>query len=195
MKKTNKIIVAVFILLAIVTGGVLAITRNTADDTTANVPKASSSTQADTKQEVTAEDRTKAQLLYLIEEEKLAHDVYTVMYQKYGAKVFGNILESESTHQARVLTLLQARGIADPRSSELGVFNNAELQTLYDNLIAQGSQSAAGAYRAGVTIEEKDIEDISVQLSTADGEDVIATLEDLRKGSENHLRAFNRQIR
>lgn len=194
MQKTNKVIVGVLALLVIAAGGVLAATRKTADSTAANTPESSSSAQADTKQEVTAEDRTKAQLLYLIEEEKLAHDVYTVMYQKYGAKVFGNILESESTHQARVLTLLQARGIADPRSSELGVFNNAELQTLYDTLIVQGSQSAAGAYQAGVAIEEKDIEDISIQLSTAEGEDVIATLEDLRKGSENHLRAFNRQL-
>ena len=155
MQKTNKVIVGVLALLVIAAGGVLAATRKTADSTAANTPESSSSAQADTKQEVTAEDRTKAQLLYLIEEEKLAHDVYTVMYQKYGAKVFGNILESESTHQARVLTLLQARGIADPRSSELGVFNNAELQTLYDTLIAQGNQSAAGASKLGWPLKKK----------------------------------------
>lgn len=134
------------------------------------------------------------QLLYLIEEEKLAHDVYTVMFQKYGANVFGNILESESTHQGRVLTLLQARNIADPRSSEIGVFRNQDLQTLYNKLIEQGNRNLNEAYKAGVAIEEKDIADISSQLATATDQDVIAALESLRSGSENHLRAFNRQL-
>ncbi|MCA9325812.1 DUF2202 domain-containing protein [Candidatus Saccharibacteria bacterium] len=133
-------------------------------------------------------------LVYLIEEEKLAHDVYTVLYQQYGARVFGNILNSEQTHQDRVLTLLEARNIDDPRSSELGVFNNTELQTLYDQLITQGKQSAEEAYKVGVAIEEKDIKDITDQLATATDSDVVATLEALRNGSENHLRAFNRQL-
>lgn len=140
-------------------------------------------------------DTTESLLLYLIEEEKLAHDVYTKMYELYGARVFGNILASEQTHQSRVLTLLEARNIADPRSSELGVFRNQELQTLYDQLIAQGSQSAVEAYKVGVAIEEKDIADINTQLATATDSDVVTTLEDLRRGSENHLRAFNRQLR
>ena len=140
-------------------------------------------------------DTTESLLLYLIEEEKLAHDVYTRMYEKYGANVFGNILESESSHQSKVLTLLQARGITDPRSSEIGVLKNPELQAFYNQLIAQGNQSVVEAYRVGVAIEEKDIADINTQLATATDTDVVTTLEDLRRGSENHLRAFNRQLR
>ncbi len=137
---------------------------------------------------------TEQQLLYLIEEEKLAHDVYTVMYQQYGANVFGNILESESTHQGMVLTLLSARNIPDPRSSEVGVFKNQALQAFYNQLIEQGNKNATEAYKAGVAIEERDIADISTQLSTTSDQDVVATLESLRSGSENHLRAFNRQL-
>lgn len=137
---------------------------------------------------------TEQLLLYLIEEEKLAHDVYTVMHQKYGANVFGNILQNETTHQSMVLTLLQARNIADPRSAEVGVFKNQELQQLYNKLIQQGNQSAQEAYKVGVAIEEKDIADISAQLATATDQDVITTLESLRDASENHLRAFNRQL-
>ena len=133
-------------------------------------------------------------LIFLIEEEKLAHDVYTVLHQIYGTQVFANILESEETHQSRVLTLLQARGISDPRSTELGVFNNTELQKLYDSLISQGKQSISDAFRVGVTIEEKDITDITNQLATATDSDIISALNSLRSGSENHLRAFNRQL-
>lgn len=141
-----------------------------------------------------AERFTEEQLLYLIEEEKLAHDVYAVMHQKYGANVFGNILQSESTHQGRVLILLQTRNITDPRSTEVGVFRNQDLQDLYNQLIERGYKNVTEAYKVGVAIEEKDITDISTQLATATDEDVIATLEALRRGSENHLRAFNGKL-
>lgn len=152
---------------------------------TENVDQAAKESNAQTQDDM---------LIYLIEEEKLAHDVYTVMYQKYGAKVFGNILNSEETHQDRVLALLQARNIADPRSSEIGVFTNPELQALYNKLIEQGNLSEVEAYKVGVAIEEKDIADITTQLATATDADIVSTLEDLRSGSESHLRAFNRQL-
>lgn len=142
----------------------------------------------------THEQRQNDMLLYLIEEEKLAHDVYTVMHDFYGARVFGNILSSEQNHQSQVLTLLQARKLVDPRSDEVGVFKNAELQALYNQLVAQGKQSAEEAYKAGVTVEERDIADITRQLATATDDDIVATLERLRTASENHLRAYNRQL-
>lgn len=133
-------------------------------------------------------------LVYLIEEEKLAHDVYSKMYELYGSKVFGNIVNSEEDHQSKVLTLLNTRAIADPRSSKVGVFTNTELQTLYNQLVSQGGLSAEDAYKVGVAIEEKDIADITKQLATATDIDVVTTLENLRAASENHLRAFNRQL-
>ena len=140
------------------------------------------------------ENETALLLSYLIEEEKLAHDVYTVLFEEYDSKVFGNILESEATHQDQVLTLLDDYGIEDPRSDELGVFNDPELQELYDTLIAKGMLSQTDAFEVGVMIEEKDIADITAQLENASEADVIETLERLRSGSENHLRAFNKQL-
>jgi len=144
--------------------------------------------------QLSAESETVELLTYLIEEEKLAHDAYNVLYDMYGAKVFGNILESESKHQDLVMGLLAAYDVADPRSSELGVFNDKDLQALYDELIAMGSISAADAYQVGVLIEEKDIADITAQLATTADQAVVDVLEKLRSASENHLRAFNRQL-
>lgn len=139
-------------------------------------------------------DATEEQLVYLIEEEKLAHDVYSAMFDLWGSRVFGNILQSESTHQSQVLTVMQTRDIEDPRSAEAGVFVNAELQSLYNELIAKGSKSAVDAYEVGVAIEVLDIDDLTKMLATAKDADVIAMMENLRKGSENHLRAFNNQL-
>lgn len=141
-------------------------------------------------------DATKDQLLYLIEEEKLAHDVYLKMYELYGARVFANILKSETNHQSRVLTLLAARDIPDPRSSKVGEFTNKDLQALYDRLVAQGSQSLSQAYAVGVAIEELDIADIQKDLQALDAAqtDIKSTLEALLRGSKNHLQAFGRQV-
>ncbi|QQS19411.1 DUF2202 domain-containing protein [Candidatus Saccharibacteria bacterium] len=133
-------------------------------------------------------------LNYLLEEEKLAYDVYSVMHDTYGAKVFGNILNSEQTHQGEAMALLNTRNLPDSRTGKTGTFTNPELQTLYDQLIAQGKQSAEEAYKIGVAIEEKDIADITKQLATATDSNIVTTLEKLRTGSENHLRAFNRQL-
>ena len=168
---------------------------------------ASASAEATVTPEVTSEpkapvvdkgiataDATEEQLVYLIEEEKLAHDVYSAMFDLWGSKVFGNILKSEETHQSQVLSIMNTRDIDDPRSSKSGVFVNAELQSLYNELIAKGSKSAVDAYEVGVAIEELDIDDLTKMLATAKDADVIAMMENLRKGSENHLRAFNNQL-
>ncbi len=139
-------------------------------------------------------DATTEQLVYLIEEEKLAHDVYQAMFDLWGSRVFGNILQSEQSHQSQVLTVMSTRDIKDPRSSKVGVFVNSDLQNLYNQLIAKGSKSAVDAYEVGVAIEELDIDDLTKMLATAKDADVIAMMENLRKGSENHLRAFNNQL-
>lgn len=201
MKKVNPKTLALMIVVVLAllgAGGYFIVNDNSDRDSapvTASNANTNQTTAIETKTTPTlAGKSTEAQLLYLIEEEKLAHDVYTVMYQKYGANVFGNILESESTHQGRVLTLLQARNITDPRSSEVGVFKNQDLQALYNQLIEQGNKNATEAYKVGVAIEEKDIADIGTQLATTTDQDVVDTLEALRSGSENHLRAFNKQL-
>jgi hypothetical protein len=161
----------------------------------AAAPKVTTSPKAPLVDEgIATADETVTQLTYLIEEEKLAHDVYQAMFDIWGSRVFGNILNSEESHQSQVLAVMATRDIADPRSSQLGVFKNAELQKLYDELIAKGSKSAVDAYEVGVAIEVLDIDDLTKMLATAKDADVIAMMENLRKGSENHLRAFNNQL-
>lgn len=148
-----------------------------------------------TASNVAADNTDREQLLqYLIEEEKLAHDVYTLLARTYNIPIFANIADSEITHQNRVASLLETYNIPDPRSAELGVFTDPELQALYTSLIARGEQSLTAAYNVGVLIEERDITDITAQLAKTTESDIVATLEALRNGSENHLRAFTRQL-
>lgn len=133
-------------------------------------------------------------LVYLAEEEKLAHDVYAVLGDMWGDQIFTNIQRSEVSHQDQVSSLLTTYGISDPRSSEVGVFTNTELQALYDQLIAQGSQSVTEAYKVGVLIEETDIADLQESIAATSDPVILATLNRLLGASENHLKAFSRKI-
>lgn len=141
-------------------------------------------------------DQTKDNVLFLIEEEKLAHDVYLKMYQLYGSKVFSNIASSETQHQNLVASVLDARSIPDPRTSTVGVFTDTDLQKLYDDLVAKGSISLTEAYKVGVVIEEMDIADLKKDLAALDPvqTDIETTMQSLLRGSENHLRAFSRKL-
>lgn len=135
-------------------------------------------------------------LEYMIEEEKLAHDVYAAMYAKWGSRVFGNIQKSEQNHQNQVLTVMQSRNIADPRESSAGVFKDQSLQDLYNKLIAQGNISPTDAFKVGIAIEELDIADLNSSLASlgSTDTDIKTVYESLLGGSKKHLSAFNRQL-
>jgi hypothetical protein len=157
-------------------------------------PATSQSASVPTEEVTTSSDEQIDELLtYLIEEEKLAHDVYVALGEMWGTQIFSNISESESQHQSQVETLLVSHGIIDPRSAEPGVFVNDELQSLYDSLIEMGSQSASGAIEAGILIEETDIRDLQIAIDQIDNADIDAVLNSLLNASENHLAAFSRQ--
>lgn len=137
----------------------------------------------------TISEADEANLLFLREEEKLARDVYLAMFALWQADIFSNIAASEQRHMDAILNLLDKYGLPDPAGEE-GVFQNAELQTLYDDLIALGSTSLLDAMMVGALIEEVDIEDLQLSLATASSPDLLNVYSNLMSGSEQHLRAF-----
>ena len=136
-----------------------------------------------------------AGLLYMREEEKLAHDVYVTLGEKWNVPVFQNIPQSEQTHMDAVKLLLGRYGLSDPATDKaIGVFTDAPLQGLYNDLVEQGSQSLAAALTVGATIEDLDIVDLQTRLAQTDKADIQLVYENLLKGSRNHLRAFTRTL-
>jgi len=134
-------------------------------------------------------------LIYMREEEKLARDVYNYFYTKYDFFVFKNIAQSEQTHIDRILAIMKAQNIPDTASKENGVFNDPKLQTLYNQLIAQGNQSLIEALKVGATIEDVDIKDLMDYRNDTENVTILNTLELLTCGSRNHMRAFVNQLK
>jgi hypothetical protein len=131
-----------------------------------------------------------AALIYMREEEKLAHDVYVTLFAQWNLPTFQNISRSEQTHTDTVKALIDRYGLTDPASSQVGVFTNPDLQSLYNDLVARGSQSLAEALKVGAAIEEIDILDLEKHLAQTDKADIQQTFTNLERGSYNHLRAF-----
>ena len=134
-------------------------------------------------------------LIYMREEEKLAHDVYMTLYTQWNLPIFQNIANSEATHTEAIRTLLLRYGLEDPAvNQDLGSFTNETLQALYEQLVAAGSQSLADALTVGATIEDLDIVDLQDSLAQTDKADISLVYENLMKGSRNHLRAFTNTL-
>ena len=142
--------------------------------------------------ELTAEEE--AGLLLMREEEKLARDVYLYLFDEYGNDIFKNISNAEQTHMDKVLDVLNQYGFEDNASTERGVFNNPDLQALYDALIIQGDISLVDALTVGATIEDVDIYDLDrLSLETTNA-DILEIYEALNCGSRNHMRGFIKNL-
>lgn len=133
----------------------------------------------------------KADLRYMVEEEKVAHDVYTALYAAYGLPVFKNIAAAEQQHMEAVRTLLSRYGLSDPTVGQAaGHFVNPDLQALYDTLTAQGEESIEAALIVGALIEETDIADLREARTRTVKADIKNVYDSLERGSNNHLRSF-----
>lgn len=141
-----------------------------------------------------ATDAEGAALQSLREEEKLAHDVYVALDAQSAA--FANIAASEQSHTDAVRALIVRYGFADPAQGRAaGSFADATFQSLYGALTARGATSSVAALQVGAEIEELDISDIRAMRMEVTQPDIIATLDNLERGSRNHLRSFWRQLK
>jgi hypothetical protein len=160
------------------------------EDNPVSVVTTSNPNLAQTSLETLSEDEG-AGLLFMREEEKLALDVYLALYAEWQLPIFQNIARSEQTHTDAVLQLLTRYGLDDPAAGlGAGEFADPTLQSLYDQLVAQGSASLEAALRVGAAIEEIDILDLEERLAQTDKADIRRVYENLKSGSYNHLRAF-----
>ena len=142
-------------------------------------------------QAATLPNSTATMLQYMVAEEKLAHDVYTTLGASYDLPIFDNIARSETRHESRVAFLLSRYGVSNPTTGDaVGQFDDPELQSLYDQLVATGKRSVVDAAQAGITIEKRDIADLSAALKQPLPSDVGRILSNLRRASVNHLAAF-----
>jgi hypothetical protein len=133
----------------------------------------------------------KLQLQYLVEEEKLARDVYAYLAANVTSMKFANIARSEQTHMDLIGGVLKTYKFYNPTlTRKAGVFRDASLQRMYNELIAKGQVGIVEAFQVGVDIENLDIKDLEEMLNDTMPADMKYALERLLAGSRNHLASF-----
>ena len=146
----------------------------------------------------TISENEKAGILLMREEEKMARDVYQTLNEKWDQMPFVHISESEINNMARMKLLIDKYQLKDPvenNADKPGTFNNQQLKKLYDELITSGKTSLEAAFRAGAKVEEVDIRDLKEAKAKTSNEEIKNTYTDLISASENHLRAFVRNLK
>lgn len=139
-------------------------------------------------------ENEKEMLLHMKEEEKLARDVYSALFAKWGSSVFSRISAAENNHMNSVILLLGSIGEEYTIAEEPGFFSDSAFGDLYNTLVEKGSASLGEAYTVGALIEDLDIKDLGNYLNETDNGNIILVFGNLQKGSRNHMRAFTRQL-
>jgi hypothetical protein len=135
----------------------------------------------------------KLQLQYLVEEEKLARDVYLYFAANVTSSKFANIARAEQSHMDQVGVVLKAYNFFNPALTRAnGVFRDVTLQSLYTSLTLKGSVDIWAAYQVAIEIENLDIADLQNDLDAVMPADMRLMMERLLNGSMNHLAAFSR---
>ena len=174
--------------------------------------------QAATDSSTTLDHNETTHLVFMREEEKLARDVYYKLGELYpNSDCFGNIDDSEQRHTTAVRDMLALYGVPDPSTNDNpGVYTGAEygwyFTEKYQLLTTMGAASELEALKVGALIEELDMYDINLcpkiiveqdeQIDSpedcgrlyTDNPNVYDMLGNLVSASENHLRAFVKNI-
>ena len=160
----------------------------------------------------------KNDLAYMGNEERLAYDVYTYLYNYHGGSIrqFENIAsKSETKHISIVrdlvnkynitkddLTNLSTAPVASSTTSQsslpAGKYDIASIQNLYNSLIAKGKRSKQDALEVGCMVEVTDVNDLNEKIAHAQesgAQDLIDAFNILRDGSYNHYWAFDKGLK
>jgi len=145
----------------------------------------------DSTAELTANE---IEFLYAVrEDEKLARDVYNYFFEKYELRTFSNISKAEVTHITAVERLFYFYSINYPAVGPAGQFNDSARKEYYDNLVNKGV-TALEAFKSTTYLEEKDIADYTSVLKDVQNPNIKVVIENLIKGSMNHLKSSYRQV-
>lgn len=131
-----------------------------------------------------------AALTYMREEEKLARDVYRVLFARWNYAEFDRIANAEQQHFNSLGMLLTRYNIPDPAATDIpGVYADPKLTAMYAELTAKGELSLKDALEVGVTIETVDIADLTA-ANTTNKLDIKRVFTNLAAASFQHLDAM-----
>lgn len=134
-------------------------------------------------------------LLYMVQEERLAFDMYSTLYIEYELKIFQQIANSEEKHVAALSELISKYDLTNPNDNmDPGEYLDEVIQALYDQLLEQAMLSRNWAIQTGIDIESLDITDLNTVLARTDAKNLLQAYNHLVEASEKHLESFTEEL-
>lgn len=134
-----------------------------------------------------------ADLIRLYEDEILAHDLYAALGKVHpDIRPFQNIPHSEKRHREVMAEILEQEGIAIPKAPKGRRFVTEGLDRTFRQWLREGRRSEIDACRVGVRLEDHDIAELRAAQTAFPAHR--AALANLEAASNNHLRAFHRNL-
>jgi hypothetical protein len=136
-------------------------------------------------------DIEKEGIQYIYEVEKVARDVYHLLYEEWGTPVLSIISGSEQSHMDIMKELIDEYNLNDPaEGKDYGEFSTGDLEQLYSDLVELGLSAEVDALSTATMIEEFDIVEIREYVNKTGKDDIILAYNKLMAGSESHILAF-----
>ncbi len=159
-------------------------------------------------------------LAYMGNEERLAHDIYTVLYNyhKEEGTEIKQLINISSNSEVKHVGIVQdivrryninatnTTNVVNPVADKnvtfedmpIGEYDIPKIQELYDSLYAKGVASKQAALEVGCMVEVTDVDDLDKYIEQAEASnasDIVAGFNVLRDGSYNHYWAFDKGLK
>ncbi len=134
----------------------------------------------------------------MYEEEKLSYDLYTEFFNRWGLNVFDQVRESEAIHMQRIKELMDTKDMPQGTGisgGDKGVYENKEVQALYDQYTVLGNISDITALETAALMEENDIYNLRERIKSQTDDRTVKIFSQMERASLNHLRAFVKSLK
>jgi hypothetical protein len=135
--------------------------------------------------------------MYLVEQEKLAHDFYRSLDTMWVTDIFNRVANEEVEHVGKLSAVAAELMISVPNHFNeypIGQFIDNKLRHLYTELMIAANFSLEDAYRTSANLEERKMVDLKMALKEPNFELENLTYKALLIGSEDNFKAFIRAL-
>lgn len=136
-------------------------------------------------------------VLYLLEQEKLAHNFYSILDTIWVTEIFNRVASEERIHMQKLSIVAYDFMIEVPshfNEYPLGQYSNPYLRALYPQLLQEANFSLEDAYRVSANLEERKIIDLKAALKQPNFESEALTYKALLLGAEDNFKLFIRAL-
>ena len=136
-------------------------------------------------------------ILYLVEQEKLAHDFYRSLDTMWVTDIFNRVANEEFEHVGKLSAVAAELMISVPNHFNeypTGQFTDSKLRHLYAELMVAANFSLEDAFRTCANLEERKMYDLKMALKEPNFELENLTYKALLIGSEDNFKVFIRAL-